>query len=172
MVRRYFFIIVVTVLYSFPYVALAEDLKGYEHAVMRSVPEITLQSTSDIHTLKDYQGKVLLLNFWATWCKLCLEEMPALERLQKRLDKNKILVLPISVDRKGLGASAGFLQRIGIFELPTLLDSDYKALSKFRLKALPTSIIVDKQFREIARIEGVIEWDSQAVEDYLNALAN
>jgi len=111
-------------------------------------------------TLADWRGKVVLLNLWATWCLPCRKEMPSLDRLQKELGSDKFEVVALSVDRKGLDASKKFLDETKVERLALYVDATARATSELRVVGLPATLLLDAQGREIGRLLGPAEWDS------------
>ena len=112
-------------------------------------------------TLADWKGKVVLLNLWATWCLPCRKEMPALDRLQAAEGSAKFDVLAISVDRKGIDASKKFLDETGVKNLGLYVDPSARLSSELRAVGLPATILIDTEVREIGRLLGPAEWDSE-----------
>ena len=123
--------------------------------------------------LSDYRGKVMLLNVWATWCQPCREEMPSLDRLQARLGGPDFEVVALSVDRDGLPAVKEFYLQFDIKRLRIYLDESERAASKLGVIAIPTTLLIDPQNREVARKFGAAEWDSpdmiSAIRSHLSA---
>jgi thiol-disulfide isomerase/thioredoxin len=113
-------------------------------------------------TLGRFKGKVVLVNFWATWCAPCLREMPALDRLQAALGGERFQVVTISVDRQGKSVVEPFLKRLGVGHLPAYLDSRSALLHAFGARGLPTSYLIDADGTLIGYLEGPAEWDSKA----------
>lgn len=111
-------------------------------------------------TLADFRGRVMLLNIWATWCAPCREEMPTLDRLQARLGGDNFHVLPLSIDRAGLGPVRRFYEEIGIRHLDMYLAEDIRAMFAFAVIELPTTLLIDRRGRERGRLTGPAEWDS------------
>lgn len=107
------------------------------------------------------EGKVALINFWATWCGPCMQELPALDGLHRKLaDKGDILVLAVNVDQgMGLSFLAEFWRRYR-FELPLLVDTAGLASQTFRLAVLPMTYIVDRQGVVRYALEGSRNWQS------------
>lgn len=112
------------------------------------------------HSLKDFAGKLILVNFWATWCGPCREEMPSLDRLQAKLGGERFQVVPISLDRGGTDRVLAFLKDNGIGHLTTYFDAASKSLALFTLPGLPTSVLIDAKGRQVARLIGPAQWDS------------
>jgi thiol-disulfide isomerase/thioredoxin len=112
-------------------------------------------------TLADWRGKVVLLNLWATWCLPCRKEMPSLDRLQAELGSDKFEVVALSVDRKGLDASRKFLGDTKVERLGLYVDASGRAISELRVVGLPATLLLDAEGREIGRLLGPAEWDSE-----------
>ncbi|MET4130531.1 TlpA disulfide reductase family protein [Roseovarius sp. MBR-6] len=111
-------------------------------------------------TLADFRGRVLLLNVWATWCAPCREEMPTLDALEARLGGADFHVLPLSIDRAGLGPVRRFYEEIGIEHLAMYLAEDIRAMAALAVAGLPTTILIDRQGRELGRLSGPADWNS------------
>ena len=126
------------------------------------LPEVKfLDAAGKERTLADWRGKVVLLNLWATWCLPCRKEMPSLDRLQKELGSDKFEVVAVSVDRKGLEASRKFLDETKVERLALYVDATARLSSELRAVGLPATLLVDTQGREIGRLLGPAEWDSE-----------
>ena len=108
----------------------------------------------------DFPGKGLVINLWATWCPPCVAEMPALDRAAAALAADEVLVLPISSDRGGLNTVQGFYERAQLRHLRIWLDPRGAAARTLGARGLPTTLIVDRQGRERARLEGDAAWDA------------
>jgi thiol-disulfide isomerase/thioredoxin len=122
-------------------------------------------------SLTRLKGKVVLVNFWATWCAPCVEELPALSRLQARLSGGDFTVVAVAVDRNGPEAVKPFLKDHGIANLTVLYDPTMAASRAVGVTGLPTSVLVDRQGREIARAVGTPDWDkAQAMRPIEEAL--
>ncbi len=137
----------------------------------QSVPRQTpfLNENGDVLSLQNFRGRTLLVNFWATWCKPCLVEMPSLDRLQQALGGDRFTVLAISIDREGLAAVRPFYQRmslnhLGIYLDPTQstghLDAANANRAAFALYSLPISYVIDRDGRVLGYFPGGAEWDS------------
>ena len=114
------------------------------------------------HHLAEFIGHGLVINLWATWCMPCIEEMPSLERLSRTLAPDDIAVLPLSSDRGGASAVEAFYREHDITGLPILLDPRGAAAHAWRARGIPTSLIIDQQGRERARLEGAADWSTPA----------
>nr|WP_246521914.1 TlpA disulfide reductase family protein [Neoroseomonas terrae] len=126
-----------------------------------ALPSITFNDADGkAMTPADFAGKGLVINLWATWCPPCVAEMPALDRAAAALAAEDILILPLSSDRGGLNAVQGFYERTGIRHLRIWLDPRGAAARALGARGLPTTVIVDREGRETARLEGDAAWDA------------
>ena len=116
--------------------------------------------TGKERSFKDWRGKVILLNLWATWCAPCRHEMPALDRLQGSMGGDDFEVVAVSIDRKGLKAAQGFLTEIKTKNLKTYIDQTGKIAREVSAFGMPTSILINRDGKEIGRLIGPAEWDS------------
>ncbi|MGB8274005.1 MAG: TlpA disulfide reductase family protein [Alphaproteobacteria bacterium] len=145
--------------------AAAEDQgRGFQPvAPPRPLPALDLTDAAGQPAgLDAYRGKVVLVNFWATWCGPCVEELPALSRLQARLSGPDFTVIAVSGDRTGPEAVTPFLGQHGITGLPVLYDRTLASGRALHVTGLPTSILLDRDGREVGRVLGTLDWDSQA----------
>ena len=115
--------------------------------------------------LADFRGRVVLVNFWATWCAPCVREMPSLDRLQAKLGPEGLLVMAVSQDRKGLAAAEPFYREQGLDSLEIFLDPKGAFARAMGVGGLPTSLLIDDRGRVVGGLEGPLEWDGpEAVE--------
>lgn len=139
-------------------------------AERKQVPEISFLPENGAETsLKAWKGRVVLVNLWATWCAPCREEMPSLARLQTEMGSPDFEVVAIAVDRKGLEASGKFLKEVGATALKLFADPSTETLGKFQAVGLPSSILIDREGREIGRLAGPAEWDSPEAKALIKA---
>lgn len=119
--------------------------------------------------LKQFKGKIIFLNFWATWCGPCKEEMPSLEVLHQQFKERNFVLLTISVDYEGLKPVQEFINKHH-YTFPVLLDSKCEALDLFEVKGIPTTFIINKKGRMIGRAIGPRDWKSPEVVSLVNLL--
>jgi peroxiredoxin len=112
-------------------------------------------------SLQDLKGKVVLLNFWATWCEPCREEMPAMERLARTYRERGLAVLAVSLDRDGASVVRPFLKRHDLTFLVGL-DPEQMVARLYRVWALPSTLILDRQGVPLFAVQGARDWDSPA----------
>ena len=120
--------------------------------------------------LADSNGKIRVLNFWATWCFPCREEMPTLDALQKQLGGPDFEVLTVATGYNNLDGITRFLQQAEVTSLPILLDPDSSLGAEFGAVGLPLTVILNREGQEIARLTGGAEWDSESALNIINAL--
>ena len=116
-----------------------------------------------------FNGNILLINFWATWCPPCIKEMPSLDRLQSKFDKG-FKVLPISLDRDGIEEVKNFYIETKIKNLNQFFDFKNTLAKELKLFGLPTSFFVNKDGIIIAKYEGDIDWDNDTVIKFIKYL--
>jgi peroxiredoxin len=132
-------------------------------------PDFTVQRLgSGSVSLKELRGQLVFLNFWATWCLPCKEEMPSMERLHQRYKSRGLVVLGMSVDRNG-PAVAPFVKQLSL-TFPIGLDPDMAVADRYRVRALPSTFLIDRKGNTVAVAFGAREWDSKAAWGVIEAL--
>jgi thiol-disulfide isomerase/thioredoxin len=124
-----------------------------------------------VRHLADFRGRGMLVNFWATWCRPCVAEMPALAKLSAAVAPVDVAVMPLSDDRGGAAVVRRFYDEHGITALPILLDTSGDAARAFNVRGFPTSILIDPRGREQARLEGAADWSSPEAVTLVSKLA-
>jgi thiol-disulfide isomerase/thioredoxin len=122
--------------------------------------------------LSDWQGKVVLVNFWATWCAPCRAEMPALDRLQAELGGDAFEVLTIATGRNTPTAIDKFFAEAGVTLLPRHKDERQQLARSLGVVGLPVTVIFDTEGQEVARLIGEAEWDAPEAKDLIRALTD
>ena len=122
------------------------------------------------HRLSDWRGKHILVNFWATWCAPCRAEMPALDALQAEFGGETFEVVTIATGRNVLAGLYRFFEETGVQNLPILLDPKQALARELGVFGLPTTLVVDAQGREIARLRGDAEWHSDSARAIVAAM--
>ncbi|MFB3150437.1 MAG: TlpA family protein disulfide reductase, partial [Alphaproteobacteria bacterium] len=112
-------------------------------------------------TLADFRGKVILLNIWATWCIPCLREMPTLDRLQAKLGGPRFEVVVLSIDIGGIPVVEKFYRALKLDSLGIYVDKTLRVKRDLGIVGIPTTLLIDRQGREIGRLAGPAEWDSK-----------
>jgi peroxiredoxin len=137
---------------------------GYE------APDFTLPDLDgSTHRLSDYRGKVVLLNLWTTWCPPCRMEMPAMERLHRRMRARDFVLLAVSEDEGGKDAVAPFVGELGL-TFPVLLDPDARLSPRYGVTGYPETFIIDRDGKVVQHTIGPADWDSEDIAAYLTAL--
>ena len=124
----------------------------------------------DVLSLTDSNGKIRVLNFWATWCFPCREEMPTLDALQKQLGGEDFEVLTVATGYNDLGGIERFFEDAEVTALPVFLDPDSSLGAEFGAIGLPLTVILNRDGQELARLTGGAEWDSESAFNIFNTL--
>ena len=111
--------------------------------------------------LNKFENSLIVINFWATWCAPCIEEMPSLNRLQVNPIFNNLKILPINVGRDNVQKSKNFFKKLEIYNLEIYFDKDIELANKFLLRGLPTTVFINKKGEEFARIIGFVNFDDK-----------
>ena len=111
--------------------------------------------------LNKFKNSLIIINFWATWCAPCIEEMPSLNRLQVNPIFNNLKILPINVGRDNVQKSKNFFKKLEINNLEIYFDKDVELANKFLLRGLPTTVFINKKGEEFARIIGFVNFDDK-----------
>ena len=144
----------------------ANDLSSFKNIVIHKVPKtydnvIFLDKSDQKININQFKGSILILNFWATWCKPCKEEMPSLDSLQVNPDLDQLKIFPINIGKEKLEKVNKFFVDLNIRNIQTYYDSPSTLAKTFSLRGIPTSILFDKDGNEFARIIGSINFDDE-----------
>lgn len=120
-------------------------------------------------SLSEFKGKVIFLNFWATWCKPCEEEMPSMERLYQRYKDKGLVVLAVSTDSEGASVVTPFIKKHKL-TFPVALDAKMAVTSLYGVWALPSTFIIDKKGNRALFANGPREWDGQTAQTLFESL--
>ena len=151
---------------------LANDLPEIKNIVIHKTSKtydnvIFLDKRDQKINIKDFIGNLVILNFWATWCEPCKEEMPSLDRLQINPKLNNLKIFPINISKENLEKVNSFFKKHGIKNFESYFDSPITLAKKFSLRGVPTSILFNKNGKEFARIIGSIDFDNEKFIDWL-----
>ncbi len=117
--------------------------------------------------LSDYKGNILLLNFWATWCAPCKEEMPSLDLLKLNKDLNNLKIFPVNVGQENVKKAKKFFDDMNIKNLNLYFDENINLTKKFALRGIPTSIFLNKNGKEFARVIGSLDFNEENFIEWL-----
>jgi thiol-disulfide isomerase/thioredoxin len=131
-----------------------------------------LDANGDPIKLDAYRGKVILLNFWATWCAPCVKELPALAALDKDIGGEDFAVLLVSVDRGGAAQTEPFLADLGVTDLDSALDTKSALAREMGALGLPTTFVIDRTGLVRGRLQGDAEWNSEPAQDLIRYYIN
>tara|TARA_B110000971_G_scaffold182768_1_gene189968 strand:+ start:141 stop:656 length:516 start_codon:yes stop_codon:yes gene_type:complete len=141
---------------------LIKNLKIYENIIFKDIDQKSVN-------LDDYKGKLLILNFWATWCAPCKEEMPSLDSLQANIDLNNLKIFPINIGQENITKSESFFKDLNIKNLDIYFDPPVTLAKKFSLRGVPTTIFINKEGKEFARIIGSINFNDKEFINWLKS---
>ena len=139
---------------------LTKNLKIYENVIFKDANQKDVDLT-------DYKGKLIILNFWATWCAPCREEMPSLDSLQAKNDLDNLKIFPINIGQENLEKSESFFKDLNIKNLEIYFDPPITLAKKFSLRGVPTTIFFNKEGKEFARIIGSINFSDKEFVNWL-----
>ncbi|MDC0328034.1 TlpA family protein disulfide reductase [Candidatus Pelagibacter sp.] len=139
---------------------ITKNPKIYDNVIFKDINQ------KDVD-LDDFKGKLIILNFWATWCAPCKEEMPSLDKLQSNSDFTNLKIFPINISQENKSKSESFFTELNIQNLDIYFDAPITLAKKFSLRGVPTTILFTKQGREFARIIGSIDFNN---EEFINWL--
>ena len=164
------FLIIFIFLFSNSFANEATDIKNVViNKELKKYDELTfLDSQENQLNLSDYQGNLILLNFWATWCAPCKEEMPSLDSLQNNKNLDNLKIFPINVGQDNTEKASNFFKDIKIKNLKFYFDSPITLAKKFKLRGIPTSILINKDGFEFARIIGSIDFEDKKFIEWLS----
>ena len=165
------FLIIFTFLTSNLYASEISDIKNLIiNKELKRYDNLSFQDDKNNQlSLNDFRGNLVLLNFWATWCAPCKEEMPSLDLLvlNKKLDNLKIF--PINVGKDNIKEASNFFEDLDIKNLNLYFDSPVTLAKTFSLRGIPTSILLNKNGEEFARIIGSINFQDKKFIDWLSS---
>ncbi|WP_244915635.1 TlpA disulfide reductase family protein [Phaeobacter inhibens] len=157
--------------------ALADMRQGdMKKLVLHSAPkpvssaEFQLADGAGAATLGDYKGKIVLLNFWATWCAPCRKEMPQLSELQEEFGGDEFEVLTLATGRNSPAGIQKFFDDTGITNLPRHQDPRQAVAREMAVLGLPITVLLNREGEEIARLRGDAEWNSDSAKTIIRAL--
>jgi len=142
-------------------IVINEELKTYKNLAF-------LDSKQDIVELNNYEGKLVILNFWATWCAPCKKEMPSLDSLKSNKVLDNVEIFPINIGKDNLKKSQKFFSELNIKNLDIYFDNPITLTKELSLRGVPTTIIFNKKGKEFARIIGSIDFSDKNFIEWLS----
>ena len=151
---------------------LANDVSEIKNIVIHKDPKvydnvIFLDKNDKKINIKEFNGNLLLLNFWATWCEPCKEEMPSLDRLQINKNLSNLKIFAINISQESEKKVDSFFEDLNIKNFDPYFDAPTTLAKTFSLRGVPTSILIDKDGKEFARIMGSIDFNDQIFINWL-----
>jgi len=138
-----------------------KEFKTYENITF-------LNSKGKLIKLSDYKSNLVILNFWATWCAPCKDEMPSLDALKMNSSLSNLKIFPINVGKENVKKSKKFFEDLNIKNLDIYFDNNSTLAKNFSLRGIPTSLLFNKEGEEFARIIGSIDFSEK---EFLNWLS-
>ena len=132
-------------------IVINKELKTYNNITF-------LDSNEKLIKLNDYKGNLVILNFWATWCAPCKEEMPSLDALKTNPSLDNVKIFPINIGKDNLKKSNKFFEELNIKNLSIYFDNPVTLAKDFALRGVPTTILFNKDGEEFARVIGSIDF--------------
>ena len=111
--------------------------------------------------LNQYKGKFVIINFWATWCAPCKKEMPSLDKLSKSKNFKNLQVIAVNVEKPNSEKVKKFFETLNIKNLKIFFDSELNLIKEFKLRGVPTTILINKKGEEFARILGEVDFENK-----------
>ena len=150
----------------------ANDVSEIKNIVIHKDPKvydnvIFLDKNDKKINIKEFNGNLLLLNFWATWCGPCKEEMPSLDRLQVNQNLSNLKIFAINISQESKKKVDSFFEDLNIKNFDPYFDAPTTLAKTFTLRGVPTSILIDKDGKEFARIMGSIDFNDQIFINWL-----
>ena len=142
-------------------IIINKELKTYKNLAF-------LDSKQEIIELNNYKGKLVMLNFWATWCNPCKEEMPSLDSLKSNRVLDNLEIFPINIGKDNLKKSQRFYRELDIKNLKIYFDNPITLAKELSLRGVPTTIIFNKKGKEFARIIGSIDFSDKNFIEWLS----
>lgn len=143
--------------------------KFITHEAARPLPDLRVENAQgEAVDFAAFEGDLLLVNFWATWCAPCRKEMPQLDALAARYQDKNVTIITLSVDRAGAPKGEKFLNDLGVKHVTRLYDASYKSARAVGLIGLPTTLLLDKDGLEIGRLAGEADWGAPEVHALLD----
>ena len=141
-------------------IVIHKDLKVYDNVIFLDKNDRKLN-------IKEFRGNLILLNFWATWCEPCKEEMPSLNRLQVNENFNNLKIFAINISQESKKKVNDFFKVLNIENFDPYYDAPTTLAKIFSLRGVPTSILLDKDGKEFSRIIGSIDFDDKNFIEWL-----
>jgi len=151
---------------------LANDISSFKNILIHKVPKaydnvIFLDKKDKKININDFKGNLLILNFWATWCEPCKEEMPSLNNLQINTELDRLKIFTINIGKENIEKVNKFFLNLNIQNFEPYFDPPTTLAKKFSLRGVPTSILIDKNGKEFARIIGSVDFDNPVLVNWL-----
>ena len=153
---------------------LGDELPDLKNLVVHKIPKIYdniifLDDADEEINIQNLDSKLIILNFWATWCEPCKEEMPSLNRLQANQKLKNLKIYPINIGKENLKKVKSFFTELDINNLEPYFDNPSTLAKTFSLRGLPTTILLNSKGEEFARIIGSIDFNDKKFIEWLSS---
>tara|TARA_B100000427_G_scaffold188890_1_gene156965 strand:- start:746 stop:1276 length:531 start_codon:yes stop_codon:yes gene_type:complete len=166
---KFYFLLIYLISFTSAYSIEQLDIKNLLiHKQSKKIDNIEFENLSgNIVNLQNFKGKLIIINFWATWCAPCREEMPSLDKLQIDEELENLKIFPINVGQEKISKSEEFYKDFKIKNLDIYHDQSLNLPNKFLLRGLPTTVFIDKNGLEFARAVGSIDFQNEKFINWL-----
>ena len=147
-------------------ISQADEVVPLNNLVINEIPKpispiIFKDFSGNELNLKNYHGKLIIINFWATWCAPCKKEMPSLDRLYQNNNFKNLEILAINVEESNIQKVKNFFVDLDIKKLKIFFDYNLNLVNAFKLRGVPTTILINKKGEEFARIIGEVNFQNK-----------
>ena len=143
-------------------IVIHKDLKVYDNVIF-------LDKNDKKINIKEFNGNLLLLNFWATWCAPCKKELPLLDKLANSVNSKQLNIVLINLENKKYSDVKSFLDNLGIKNLTTYFDKNLKLTRSLGLRGVPVTLVVNSDKKEVARILGDIDFNNEEFVNWIKS---
>ena len=150
-----------------PVIIPLDNLVLYEK--VRPIPPIVFEDfLGNKINLEEFIGNLIIINFWATWCKPCGEEMPSLDRLYQSKNFKNLLIFPVNLENQDSESIKKFFLNLNIKKLQIFFDKELNFVKKLKLRGVPTTVFINKKGEEFARIIGSMDFEDKNFTNWLS----
>ena len=156
----------------FPSITLTSEIVPFNNIAQHESPKLISPLVfEDFHgnklNLEDYSGKLIIVNFWATWCQSCKEEMPSLDSLIQNKNFKNLVILPVNMENPNHKKVKIFFSHLNINKLKIFFDPNLNFVRQLKLRGVPTTVLINKNGKEFARIIGSIDFEDKKFTKWL-----
>jgi len=158
--------------YIIPSISYSNETLPFNNIVQHTIPKkvfpvVFENFNGEKVSLGDYKGKLVILNFWATWCQPCKEEMPSLDNLYKNDNFKNLEILAVNMEKPNLEKTQKFFDDVNITNLSIYFDNNLNFVKYFKLRGVPTTVFINKKGKEFAKAIGLIDFTNKKLLQWL-----